>query len=492
MKAGYGILTCLLQLLLLPWSSAGIRINNTTLCRDRLGYFPKDLFQVSTCSLCYEYLTDQSKKFVLNKPVNFRMLQTKPFYLIKKNDASCTVYPKHENQTSMSEVCNTLSSVECTNWSACCRAAWNCCERQVFDDPEDFCPQTWDGWNCWNYTAPGKTVTDTCPSYIGDTDSGLKVSKKCTENGTWFISEKSNLEWSDYTNCVPSISQLFRNVIIISIVFNSVGLILLLLAIYIFCSYRQLRRQLRIRIHLNLMVSLLITGVFTMVWDVAVQYNRLVNKKDDSLMHSQEDVCKSLHIMRRMTKATNFFWMLCEGLYLHHLMINAFVPPKHLRVYFIVGWGIPAALFTLYAILRKTIADDSLCWTLPLTGPERALEWVLVNTPSILCLLLNFIFLLNILRIIVRGMVHHPNEPTGFRKALRATFVLVPLFGIHQFCLIYLPSSDNQPAFDIYQIASAIINNSQGIVIPLIFCYFNGEVSTIRNGVSWGCVQICI
>lgn len=48
-----------------------------------------------------------------------------------------------------------------------------------------------------------------------------------------------------------------------------------------------------------------------------------------------------------------------------------------------------------------------------------------------------------------------------YRKAFKATFLLVPLFGIHQFCLIYRPNSKTTPGYDVYEIASAIILNSQ-------------------------------
>ena len=49
--------------------------------------------------------------------------------------------------------------------------------------------------------------------------------------------------------------------------------------------------------------------------------------------------CKFLYAMTRYSRASNYIWVLCEGFYLHRLIVRTFEPPKSLLVYYIVGWG---------------------------------------------------------------------------------------------------------------------------------------------------------
>lgn len=38
----------------------------------------------------------------------------------------------------------------------------------------------------------------------------------------------------------------------------------------------------------------------------------------------------------------NYFWMLCEGIYLHTLIVVAvFAEEQHLHWYYLLGWGEP-------------------------------------------------------------------------------------------------------------------------------------------------------
>ncbi|WAQ94301.1 CALRL-like protein [Mya arenaria] len=93
----------------------------------------------------------------------------------------------------------------------------------------------------------------------------------------------------------------------------------------------------------------------------------------------------------------------------------------------------------------------------------------------------NVLFLANILKILCSKLQMHPNEPSNYRKALKATFVLVPLFGIQQFLVIYRPLPGTTLSFT-YEILQKVIQNTQGATVAFIFCFFNGEVYTyMRN-----------
>lgn len=56
---------------------------------------------------------------------------------------------------------------------------------------------------------------------------------------------------------------------------------------------------------------------------------------------------------------TNYAWMLCEGFYLHTVLVSAFVSEKKLVKWLVVlGWTVPACVIVLYGVLRGTYGTD--------------------------------------------------------------------------------------------------------------------------------------
>lgn len=51
-------------------------------------------------------------------------------------------------------------------------------------------------------------------------------------------------------------------------------------------------------------------------------------------------VCKLLMLVHMYLMSCNYFWMLCEGIYLHTLIVVAvFAEKQHLLWYYLLGWG---------------------------------------------------------------------------------------------------------------------------------------------------------
>jgi len=76
-----------------------------------------------------------------------------------------------------------VDRVGCERWKSCCRAANNCCRRQLslrttaspgvmeglrspVDDRTERCASTWDGFSCWDSAEAGTEVRQACPPFM--------------------------------------------------------------------------------------------------------------------------------------------------------------------------------------------------------------------------------------------------------------------------------------------------------------------------------------
>ena len=88
----------------------------------------------------------------------------------------------------------------------------------------------------------------------------------------------------------------------------------------------------------------------------------------------------------------------------------------------------------LYGVMRL-YHEDAMCWAQP--SHQVWVEWI-TYLPGLLCIAGNIFFFLNIFFILMTKLrAPHANEPTNFRKAVRACSVLVPLFGLQWLITFY-------------------------------------------------------
>ncbi|KAK0070565.1 calcitonin gene-related peptide type 1 receptor, partial [Biomphalaria pfeifferi] len=438
-------------------------------CRSKSGSYIKEEFKLQACARCYSFITQ-------SRDVTFH--PSHPFLVVMNNQTKfpqwTILIPDTENSTWAEKICRTTSTEMCFLWKKCCEDAVSCCERQLTLGAQEngTCPRTWDGYGCWDDTAPGTTVYISCPSFLQYAISSRYAEKQCMDDGTWFVrgnnTKEQNFEWTDYTKCLHKESLLVT--VYLGLACNVASIALLIPAIGIFLLYRSLRRQHRIRLHINFFAALFMSDLVDILWDVLVTHDRLMTTDSNSSWQIQYvDACKVLAYLKIYFSCTTYVWMFCEGFYLHRLISNAFKPPKSLIFLYAIGWGFPLAYSGLYGILRL-IYDNEICWV----KSSGELQWI-IFAPNLCCLIVNLFFLCNILRILLTQLQSHPNEPSNFRRALKATFVLIPLFGVQLFVSIYrLPAgSSGGPEYEKF---SVCVLNSQGFFVALIFCFFNGEV----------------
>ncbi|XP_071356798.1 calcitonin gene-related peptide type 1 receptor [Trachinotus anak] len=346
---------------------------------------------------------------------------------------------------------------------------YKCFEKMNRDPPYNksglYCSRNWDGWLCWDDTPAGTYTSQNCPNYFADFDPTEKATKYCGEDGQWFRHPDNNRTWSNYTLCNENTQAKLKSAYILfymAIVGHALSIPSLLISLAIFFYFRSLSCQ-RITLHKNLFCSYVLNSALTIIYLVGVVNNsEVVNRNPVS--------CKVLHFFHMYMLGCNYFWMLCEGIYLHTLIVVAvFAEEQHLHWYYLLGWGFPLVPASIHAVARKKYFDDN-CWM----SVETHLLYA-VHGPIVAALLVNLFFLLNIIRVLVTKLRDtHRAESNMYMKAVRATLILVPLLGIQFVIFPWRP--ENRLAGEVYEYIMHILMHYQGLLVATIFCFFNGEV----------------
>ncbi|XP_071504778.1 calcitonin gene-related peptide type 1 receptor-like [Diadema antillarum] len=323
-----------------------------------------------------------------------------------------------------------------------------------------YCNLTFDLWDCWNYTRAGEVAVQPCPWWIVSSNPEKNATKKCNEDGTWFVSPISNQTWTNYSACYtpPRRSQ----VLIVFYVGYGSSIIALSIALFIFFYFRSLSCP-RVTIHKNLFFSFILDALFQITFFVFVVGNQTVIRQDGVY-------CRVHNIMKHYFTVCNYFWMLSEGLYLHTVIVVAVFSENHVLLpYYIIGWVIPvipAALFGTFLALKP----PGPCWV-----GGTPFEWLIAGF-IIFVLAVNLILLLNIVRVLVTKLRATPIAGSkNYTRAVRATLILLPLLGLHYIILPVVPPP-NTIAEDIFEYVMAGMLSFQGLFVACIFCFFNGEV----------------
>ncbi|XP_058259700.1 calcitonin gene-related peptide type 1 receptor [Hemibagrus wyckioides] len=348
-------------------------------------------------------------------------------------------------------------------------AQFECYQKITKDNNRDrnaglMCNHTWDGWLCWDDVEAGNTATQHCPDYFTDFDTSELATKICTESGKWFIHPVSNRTWTNFTTCnqfTVERQQTAINLYYLVLIGHGLSLTSLLASLGIFFHFKSLSCQ-RITLHKNLFFSFVLNSVVTIISFTAVVNNREANSVSCK-------VCSFIHLY---ILGCMYFWMLCEGIYLHTLIVVAvFAEKQRLIWYYLLGWGFPIIPAVIHAIARSYYYND-FCWI----SSNTSLLYI-IHGPICAALLVNLFFLLNIVRVLITKLkVTHQAETSLYMKAVRGTLILVPLLGIQIVLLEYKPEGHRT---EIYTYMMAILIHYQGLLVATIFCFFNGEVQGV-------------
>ncbi|XP_060229843.1 calcitonin receptor isoform X2 [Meriones unguiculatus] len=348
-------------------------------------------------------------------------------------------------------------------------AQYRCYDRieqlPPYEGEGPFCNRTWDGWLCWDDTPAGVMSYQPCPDYFPDFDTSEKVSKYCDENGEWFRHPDSNQTWTNYTLCNAFTPDKLHNAYVLyylALVGHSLSIAALVTSMGIFMFFKNLGCQ-RVTLHKNMFLTYILNSIIIIIHLVEVVPNGDLVRRDPIS-------CKVLHFFHQYMMACNYFWMLCEGIYLHTLIVVAvFTEEQRLCWYYLLGWGFPVVPTIIHAVTRAIYYNDN-CW---LSSDTHLLY--IIHGPVMMALVVNFFFLLNIVRVLVTKLRQtHEAETYRYLKAVKATMVLVPLLGIQFVVFPWRPS--NKVLGKIYDYVMHSLIHFQGFFVATIYCFCNHEV----------------
>ncbi|XP_049862015.1 calcitonin gene-related peptide type 1 receptor-like isoform X2 [Schistocerca gregaria] len=334
-----------------------------------------------------------------------------------------------------------------------------------------FCPGLFDGWSCWFDTPAGVTAHAPCPDFITGFEPNRTAQRHCESNGTWFRHPETGAGWSNYTTCVNLDDLNWRTQVnLVYVAGYSVSLVALIIALAVLSYFKSLRCA-RNTLHTHLFASFAANNALWLSW-----YGAVVPRP--AVVFANGAGCRLLAAALSYGLLASYTWMLCEGLYLHTLLVAAFVSEARLvRVLAGLGWGLPAAPALAYSVLRATDADPAesgQCWI----NDSKYLA-VLV-APVCITMALNLLFLCNIVRVLLTKLRAGPrvgsSRPSStLLQALRAALLLVPLLGLHYLLTPFRPEKDH-PWEKAYELISAVTASFQGLCVATLFCFCNGEV----------------
>ncbi|XP_055701921.1 PDF receptor [Phlebotomus papatasi] len=372
-------------------------------------------------------------------------------------------------------------------------------EDYVMPVTASYCNWTWDSVLCWPPTPAGTIIRQRCPFRHG-LDPTRYAERRCSTKGEWIgrnvtSDAQTQAGWTNYTPCYTPEMQHIMNMLylnrdtakdkfniaertrILEIVGFSISLTALIVSLIIFWRFRSLRNN-RTRIHKNLFVAMVIQVLIRLILYIDQALIR-ANYGDGTMGRQGIDntpfLCEACYILLEYARTAMFMWMFIEGLYLHNMVtVTVFQVQFPFVSYVIIGWGGPIILTALWGFITAKYKSHQQCWW----GYNLTYYYWILEGPRLTVILLNFCFLLNIIRVlVVKLRQSHTSDIEQVRKAVRAAVVLLPLLGITNILsMTAAPLTKSVLEFALWSYTTHFLTSFQGFFIALLYCFLNGEV----------------
>ncbi|XP_018568225.1 parathyroid hormone/parathyroid hormone-related peptide receptor [Anoplophora glabripennis] len=364
---------------------------------------------------------------------------------------------------------------------------------------DGYCEAVFDGYFCWPFTRAGQLAVQPCSNDLLKSIKTGIASRKCTENGTWFVPSNHSEPWSNLTECGPFFietnsteappilhhfySQWLPVLKNISYFGYAISIVTLITALCILVSIQRLHCP-RNKLHINLFVSFIMRCFMSILKDglfvsgtALVYETEYINGEPKFIKDVNYSwVCKAIISIRWYFILSNFMLMLMEGMYLHSLMFfNLFSDNHSIRIYCLLGWGLPFFFIIPWIVLR-TMYEDVLCWT----QKENIYISLFIDLPIGITVVINFLLFLIMVLVLILKLNNACIQQRRFkyRKLLKATLILIPVFGVpYSFSLLmslYIKKSHILEV--IWLFLDQTFTAFQGLFAALVYCLLNTEV----------------
>lgn len=180
-------------------------------------------------------------------------------------------------------------------------------------------------------------------------------------------------------------------------------------------------------------------------------------------------------------------WILMEGIYLHSLLFQKSLSPYGPSIIYhtIFGWFMPVCCLVPWVLVKHYYENDSHdCW---LVNKNQYYFWIL-RAPITLSIFLNFLIYIRIVVVLYTKLFSNQlflqaskrSSDKNYKKLLRSTLILIPLFGVHYTGLFvfeqYSQQNGNKTIETIWLYIEQIFSSSQGFIVACLYCHLNGEV----------------
>ncbi|XP_050691613.1 PDF receptor-like isoform X2 [Eriocheir sinensis] len=275
---------------------------------------------------------------------------------------------------------------------SCLQDVWNSSELEGV-----FCNASWDTLHCWPATPAGRTVKESCANVFSDVPALLDYPdavayRECGVSGAWLWDG-----WTNYSQCLSVIEQqagpshVLEAVRYITFIGGLLSLFTLAVTIFIFSYYRALECD-RLRVHRNLVAALIIRFLVMLVLT-----EPFVSRRRSYTYRDVDWLCKTLLALRMYAQMASINWMFVEGLFLHsRLTSNVFHSGAPFPLYYAIGWGAPLVFIVGWGT-TMALHHPAHCWR---GYSTLSYVWILVG-PMVAALMVNLVFLVNIIRILV-------------------------------------------------------------------------------------------
>ncbi|KAA8581588.1 hypothetical protein FQN60_003169 [Etheostoma spectabile] len=316
------------------------------------------------------------------------------------------------------------------------------CERNIQAQmplvKEGDCIPEWDGIICWPRSRASQLVSVLCPEYIYDFNHRGRAYRQCDASGNWDQVPSINRTWANYSECTTYLTsnhrsqevKVFERLHLIYTVGYSISLASLLVAVSILCYFKRLHCT-RNYIHVHLFTSFICRAVSIFVKD-AVLYS-----VSEDIEAEPEFTAPKRHMV--------FQQCLC-----------------------LFGSVFERRWRTHISVFR--------CWDISAGN----LKWIF-QVPILAAIVVNFLLFVNIIRVLASKLwetnTGKLDPRQQYRKLLKSTLVLMPLFGVHYMVFMALPYTEvTGLLWQVQMHYEMFFNSSQGFFVACIYCFCNGEV----------------